>query len=192
MKQINKTSFKNEVSDFKGVVVADFFAKWCNPCKMLSPILEEMDKENKDSAVKYVKVDVDEEQELAELYGVMSIPTVIFFKNGQLINQRIGVSSKNDYLNMIKQAKSQSQSKKKDGEKEVIVFTTPTCPYCHMVKDYLTQKNVTFKEIDVSRDQAWAMKMVQRSGQMGVPQIWINNQTVIGFNRLQIDSLLKS
>ena len=74
--------------------------------------------------------------------------------------------------------------------KKVKVFSTPTCPYCHMAKSYLTEKKVAFEDIDVSRDQAQAMQMVQKSGEMGVPQLWIDDQVVIGFNKPAIDQLL--
>ncbi|VVA44332.1 Uncharacterized glutaredoxin-like 8.6 kDa protein in rubredoxin operon [Candidatus Roizmanbacteria bacterium] len=74
--------------------------------------------------------------------------------------------------------------------KKVKVFSTPTCPYCHMAKDYLTDKKVSFEDIDVSQDQQQAQKMVERSGEMGVPQLWIDDQIVIGFNKPVIDHLL--
>ena len=70
------------------------------------------------------------------------------------------------------------------------VFSTPTCPYCHMAKDYLTDKKVSFEVIDVSQDQHQAQKMVEMSGEMGVPQLWIDDQIVIGFNKPVIDHLL--
>ncbi len=190
MKQIHKDNFKSEVVEFKGVVIADFYADWCGPCKILSPLMENLDEKNKDKGMKFVKINVDEEQELAGLFGVMSIPTVIVFKDGKLVNQRVGVSSKEEYENLIQQAKSEPPARAKDGKNEIIVFTTPTCPYCHMTKSYLKEKHIEYKEIDVSRDQAWATKMVQKSGQMGVPQLWINGQTVVGFNKPQIDILL--
>jgi glutaredoxin-like YruB-family protein len=72
----------------------------------------------------------------------------------------------------------------------VTVFSTPTCPYCYMVKDYLRSKNVEFEDIDVARNQEQAIAMVQRSGQMGVPQIWIDDEVVVGFNTARIDQLL--
>ena len=72
----------------------------------------------------------------------------------------------------------------------VKVFSTPTCPYCYMAKDYLTSKNVAFQDIDVSRDREQAMAMVQKSGQMGVPQLWIDDEVVVGFNTSRIDQLL--
>jgi len=75
--------------------------------------------------------------------------------------------------------------------KKVKVFSTPTCPYCHMAKDYLTDKKIAFEDIDVSQDQQQAQKMVERSGEMGVPQLWIDDQIVIGFNKPVIDMLLE-
>lgn len=74
--------------------------------------------------------------------------------------------------------------------KKVKIFSTPTCPYCHMAKDYLTDKKIAFEDIDVSQDQQQAQKMVERSGEMGVPQLWIDDQIVIGFNKPVIDLLL--
>jgi len=76
--------------------------------------------------------------------------------------------------------------------KTLKVFSTPTCPYCHMAKDYLKNKKVSFEDIDVSQDQNQARAMVERSGEMGVPQLWINDEVVIGFNKPVIDQLLGS
>ncbi len=72
----------------------------------------------------------------------------------------------------------------------VKVFSTPTCPYCHMAKAYLKGKDVAFEDIDVAQDRAQAMQMVERSGQMGVPQLWIDDTVVVGFDRAGIDKLL--
>lgn len=73
---------------------------------------------------------------------------------------------------------------------KVIVYSTPSCPYCHLVKDYLKDKGVEFEEKDVSVDRVAAREMVERSGQMGVPQIIINDKVIIGFNRDAIDEEL--
>ncbi|MBP7967755.1 thioredoxin family protein [Candidatus Woesebacteria bacterium] len=72
----------------------------------------------------------------------------------------------------------------------VKVFSTPTCPYCYMAKDYLKAKNIAFEDIDVTRDRNQAMAMVERSGQMGVPQLWIDDEVVVGFNTSKIEELL--
>jgi len=70
------------------------------------------------------------------------------------------------------------------------VYSTPTCPYCTMAKQYLSSKNVVFQNIDVSQDQTAAAEIVKKSGQMGVPVIDIDGQLVIGFDRQRIDALL--
>lgn len=74
--------------------------------------------------------------------------------------------------------------------KNVKVFSTPTCPYCTMAKEYLVNNNIQYEDIDVSRDQGQAMQMVKKSGQMGVPQLWIDDEVVVGFNKPVIDRLL--
>jgi len=74
----------------------------------------------------------------------------------------------------------------------VIVYSTQTCPYCHMVKDYLKQKNVSFQDIDVARDQSKAQEMIKKSGQMGVPVIDIDGKIVVGFDRPRLEEMLKN
>jgi glutaredoxin 3 len=73
---------------------------------------------------------------------------------------------------------------------KIIIYSTPSCPYCHLVKDYLKEKGVEFEEKDVSVDRFAAREMVGRSGQMGVPQIVINDKVIVGFNRDAIDEEL--
>ena len=75
--------------------------------------------------------------------------------------------------------------------KQVIIFSTSTCTWCRKVKDYLKEKKVKFKEVDVARDQKAARDMVRKSGQQGVPQIWINNYPIVGFDKTKIDRMLK-
>jgi glutaredoxin-like YruB-family protein len=72
----------------------------------------------------------------------------------------------------------------------IVVFSTPTCAWCRKVKEYLKQKGQNFKEIDVSKDAAALRDMIRKSGQQGVPQLWVNNVVVVGFDRDKIDRLL--
>ncbi len=74
--------------------------------------------------------------------------------------------------------------------KVVVVYSTPTCPWCKKAKDYLTQKGITYTNYDVASDRDKAKEMVEKSKQMGVPVITIDNQVVIGFNQPQLDKLL--
>jgi len=75
-------------------------------------------------------------------------------------------------------------------KKRIIVFSTPTCSWCRKVKSYLKQSGFNFKDIDVSRDQKAAKDMVRKTGQQGVPQLWIDNYPVVGFDKRKIDKLL--
>lgn len=97
---VNKNNFEEEVLSSSQPVLADFWASWCGPCRMLSPIVDEV-AEEKIGSVKVVKINVDEEPELAQQYGVMSIPTLILFKNGQVTNTSVGVHPKADILKML-------------------------------------------------------------------------------------------
>ena len=90
----------NEVTATDLPVVIDFWAEWCGPCRMLSPIIEEMAAEYEGKAV-IGKVDVDEQGELAMRYGVMSIPTVIFFKDGKEIHREVGALPKDIFVNVL-------------------------------------------------------------------------------------------
>lgn len=98
--KVTNSNFENEVLSSEKIVLVDFYADWCGPCKMLSPIIEEIAKENED--IKVVKINVDNEQELAIQYGVMSIPTVVAIKQGEEINRKIGLVDKKELLNMVR------------------------------------------------------------------------------------------
>ncbi len=74
--------------------------------------------------------------------------------------------------------------------KNVVVFSTPTCSWCTKVKQYFRMKQITFKDIDVSTNAKAAQDMVKKSGQMGVPQIWVDSQVVVGFDKAKLDRLL--
>lgn len=94
MEQINTEKFDELLKGDKPVV-CDFFATWCGPCKMLAPVMEEVSKEFEDKAV-FVKVDVDENPDLARRYGIMSIPLVVIFKNGEEAAKSLGYTSKSE------------------------------------------------------------------------------------------------
>lgn len=98
--QAKNDTFQSEVVDHKGVVLVDFYADWCGPCKVVAPILEELSGSMKD--VKFVKVNVDENQELAGKYSVFSIPTFLIFKDGVVKNQFVGAHSKESFEDEIK------------------------------------------------------------------------------------------
>jgi len=97
---ITKENFNAEVLSFKGSVMVDFWAEWCGPCKGLAPIIDEIALELP-IGMKVCKINVDENQELAQEFRVMSIPTVIFFKDGEPVKRFVGVRDKKDYLDTM-------------------------------------------------------------------------------------------
>lgn len=96
---INKSNFSEEVIHSDRPVLLDFWAPWCGPCRMVSPILEEIAQERND--IKVGKVNVDEQPELASQFGVMSIPTMVVMKNGKVVNQAMGARPKSQILALL-------------------------------------------------------------------------------------------
>lgn len=96
---VNKNSFKQEVLNSDKPVLMDFWAPWCGPCRMVGPLLEEIAEERSD--VKVVKINVDEEPELASQFGVMSIPMLAVMKNGEIANMVIGAREKDQILSLL-------------------------------------------------------------------------------------------
>ena len=99
---VNKENFENEVLKSDKPVLVDFFAAWCGPCRMLSPILDDIEKERAD--VKVVKVNVDEEPELAAAFSVVSIPSLFVVKEGKIVKQSVGALPKARILAMVDEA----------------------------------------------------------------------------------------
>jgi thioredoxin 1 len=97
---IDDANFEAEVKNQKGLVLVDFWAAWCGPCKMIAPILEQISEEMKEN-LKIMKVNVDENQSTAAKFGIRSIPTVILFKDGIMVEQLVGVRPKEEIKKVI-------------------------------------------------------------------------------------------
>ena len=96
---ITNANFKEEVLDSDKKVLVDFWAPWCGPCRMVSPIVEEIAEEN--AAIKVAKINIDEQPQLASQYGVMSIPTLMVFENGDIADKAVGARNKSFILQML-------------------------------------------------------------------------------------------
>lgn len=103
--ELTEENFKSEVLENPGVTVVDFWAEWCGPCRMMGPIFEQVSEEAAGDA-KYGKLDVDKANKVAAEYGVMSIPTLIIFKDGEKVRQLVGVQDKDALIKQIKEIKS--------------------------------------------------------------------------------------
>ena len=101
IKNCNENDFENEVLKSNLPVIVDFWAEWCGPCKMLTPILEELSNEMKNE-INIVKVNLDENQDLAMKYSIRSIPTLLLFKEGNLIDTKVGLLPKNEIVTWFK------------------------------------------------------------------------------------------
>ena len=101
IKNCNENDFENEVLKSNLPVIVDFWAEWCGPCKMLTPILEELSNEMK-KEINVVKVNLDENQDLAMKYSIRSIPTLLLFKEGHLIDTKVGLLPKNEIVTWLK------------------------------------------------------------------------------------------
>ena len=98
--KITKENFENEVLNSEKTVLLDFYADWCGPCRMVSPIVDAIAEEHPE--YKVCKINVDEQGELATTFGVMSIPSLFVIKNGEVVNQAVGARTKAQILDMLK------------------------------------------------------------------------------------------
>lgn len=96
---ITKANFKEEVANYKGTVLLDFWAVWCGPCRMVSPIVDEIAEERPD--IKVGKVNVDDQMELARIFKIMNIPTLLVIKDGEVVKTQVGAASKEKLLELF-------------------------------------------------------------------------------------------
>ena len=97
---ITKDNFENEIVKADKPVLVDFWASWCGPCRMLSPTIDEIAEEHPE--IKVCKINIDDEAELAIRHGVMSVPTLVIFKNGEIAQTAVGVRPKDEILDLLK------------------------------------------------------------------------------------------
>lgn len=153
--------------------------------------------ENFVSAEKNVKkgvllaADVNEVRDIHPEYNVTSVPSLLHFENGSLKNIVKGCHKPEQFIAIFEKVAFVAQaSGEKKPQKNVTVYTTPTCTWCTAIKRHLDHYGIRYREINVAADQKAAEDMVRKSGQQGVPQTDINGQIVVGFDKTRINSLL--
>lgn len=115
---VTKDNFKTEIMESDKPVLLDFYAAWCGPCRMVSPIIDEIAEETE--TVKVGKINVDDQPELARAFGVMSIPTLVVVKDGKIVNKTVGARPKAAIKAMIEQKKKDKKEEKTEEQEEVI------------------------------------------------------------------------
>ncbi len=166
-----------------------FYASFSSPAGRALKELEDFSKEYKEPPV--YAIDVEKVKGIHKQFGVESVPTVLTFQKGEVTRKILGVESARFYGRIISGA-APSGLKKKGGKvsNRVVVYSGPGCPACGSAKAYLRQRGIIFREVDISRDEQAAERLVRRSGQRAVPQIDINGHLVVGFDQAKIDRFL--
>jgi len=176
----------NQIKKEKDFFILIFYTNKSEKSKNVVKIFEEIKKENKDLEV--FSVNASEVRDIHPLFGINTVPAVVTVKNGKISKIIYGVQNKQYYQMLLYDAPLKAGEKRKF--KNVIVYTSPNCPWCSTVKSYLRQHRIPFKEVDISKDEREAKRLVRKSGQMGVPQTEINGKIVVGFDKNKLDSLL--
>lgn len=144
-----------------------------------------------DSQVQFLVVDVTKTRDIHQQYQITSAPVLIEFsgdKPGKMIK---GCHEPGFFKSLFENALYSAVQKEGERKtKRVLVYSTPTCPHCTTLKNYLKEQKIRFNDINVAQDQKMAEAMVKKSGQQGVPQIEINGRLIVGFNKSKIDELL--
>ncbi|MBN1444941.1 MAG: thioredoxin family protein [Candidatus Omnitrophica bacterium] len=187
----DQSHFEQVKKEHEVFLVVVFYADFSPNAKRSLKELEEFDKENSGMPV-YI-VDVQKVKGLHKQFGVASVPTVLALQNGKTVRRIEGVESSQFYARVLCGAHpSLHKSDKGKKVRRVIVYSSPGCPACGLVKTYLRKQGVAFREVDISRDQNAAERLARRSGQMAVPQIDIDGNLVVGFDKSKIDRILST
>lgn len=151
--------------------------------------LTEAVKSNKKD-IPVVAADVTYVKDIHGHYNIDTVPSLLYFESKELKKIIRGCHSHSFYSSLFQDSIYSSRPGHQEKQKKVIVYSTPTCPHCNSLKEYLKQHQISFRDIDVSKDQKMAQELVRKSGQQGVPQTEINGKIVVGFNRPKINEML--
>lgn len=146
---------------------------------------------DKSDEITLLCADVNEVRDIHGNYGISTVPNLLVFENGSLKNIIKGCNENGHYSNIFEHVSiNKASGGDETPKKRVTVYSTPSCPWCTTLKNYLKEKNVAFRDVDVSRDMKAAEDLVKRSGQRGVPQTDINGQIIVGFDKPRLNQML--
>jgi glutaredoxin-like YruB-family protein len=166
-----------------------FYGGFSSASKRALAELEHFSKEDGNASV--YGIDVEKVRGVHKQFGVERVPTVVALRRGKVVQRLEGVESAGFYARVLAGASpSQYKAGKGTAPRRVIVYSGPGCPACGSAKAYLRRQGISFREVDIARDQNAAQSLVRRSGQMAVPQIDIDGHLIVGFDREKIDRII--
>jgi glutaredoxin-like YruB-family protein len=175
----------------KEFLIVLFYANFSSGSKRALAELEQFSKENEQVPV--YGIDVERVKGVHKQFGVENVPTVLALRKGKVTHRLQGVESAQFYSRIFSGLHpSHHKAGKSPISHRVIVYSGPGCPACGTAKAYLRRLGVSFREVDIARDQHAAQSLVRRSGQMAVPQIDIDGRLIVGFDQAQIDRILST
>jgi len=175
----------------KEFLVVLFYGAFSSASERALAELEQFSKE--DGEAPMYGIDVEKVKGVHKQFGVERVPTVVALRRGKVTHRLEGVESAGFYARVLAGASpSQHKTGKGTAPRRVIVYSGPGCPACGSAKAYLRRQGISFREVDIARDQHAAQSLVRRSGQMAVPQIDIDGHLIVGFDREKIDRIIGS
>ena len=185
----NNDEFNSIKNEKKELVIFIFHTPTSNKSLSALEIITNIAKKSDTTPI--YSIDASIVKDIHPSYGINSVPAVLTLKNGALGKIVYGLQSKESYEQLLNEVPTLSTaSSKKEKTKTVIVYTTPTCPHCTTIKNYLNKLQIKYREVNVAADQKAAEQLMKKSGQTGVPQTEINGQIVVGADMTKLNRLL--
>jgi len=184
----SKTDFekiKKENSDFLMVI---FYTDSSENSKKSLDALKAVKEENPETPI--YSVNASKVKDIHPDYGIHAVPAVLVIKKGDVSKIIYGVQTKEYYSMLLYDAPIISAGGEEKKQHRIVVYTSPSCPWCNKLKTYLRKHHIMFREVDVARDQKAAQDLVRRSGQTGTPQTDIDGRIIVGFDKPKLDEIL--
>ena len=173
----------------KEFLIILFYGSFSSASKRALAELERFSMEDRKAPV--YGIDVEKVKGVHKQFRVERVPTVVALRRGNVTQRLEGVESAGFYARILSGARpSQYKAGKGSAPRRVVVYSGPGCPACGSAKAYLRRQGISFREVDIARDQNAAQSLVKRSGQMAVPQIDIDGHLIVGFDREKIDRII--